>query len=301
MTSASASSPARPVELGLLPAARLVRVAVVFTAGLLLLTAAWLLVRRLGGALHEPLSGSALLLLGALLGSTLAAAGLIERRIVPGPGFGWILGLPVSRSLLTGAALMLGIAVSLPSSPAATLIVFWAFVLAGTVSAWSLIRLVPWRARGTTRSEEVRIAGIEVQGPSGRTVPGSDSEHRFPAFAESDEESEAEETLLPDDVSQRVVRARDERGAEIVYGTVRCDFVAGQRQQSVHIAFCPPLRAIASLTTDQVAGPPVQIKPVLVETYGAGLEVKLASPSKGPTQVQIQFFAFERPADDLAE
>ncbi len=299
MTSASASSPARPVESGLLPAARLVRVAVVFSAGLLLFTAAWIFIRRFGGASLEPLSSSALLLLGTLLGSMLAATGLIERRTDPGSEFGWISRWPVSRCLLTAAAWMLAIAVSLPGSPASVLIVFWACVLAGTWRAWSPIRLVPWIVRRSSRHAETgRIDGPEPA--ANQSLSGLDAECRLPAFSESDEEPE-EETLLPDDVSQRVVRARDERGAEMVYGTVRCDFLAGQRQQNVHIAFCPPLRAIASLTTDQVAGPAVQIKPVLVETFGAGLEVKLAAPSKGPTQVQIQFFAFEKPADDSAD
>jgi hypothetical protein len=56
--------------------------------------------------------------------------------------------------------------------------------------------------------------------------------------------------------------------------------------------------SIAEFTVDQLAGPAVQVKTMSVETYGAGLEAKLASPSKGPTEVQIQFFAFARSPND---
>jgi hypothetical protein len=275
---------------------------VVFTAGLLSITAAWLLIRRFGGALLEPLPSSALLVIGASLGALLAVAGLLERRILRSAAFGWISGLPVLRILLTSGVWMLGIAVSLPGNSTATLIVFWAFIVVGTAGAWSPVGLVSWIVRRTCRRNGIGRIDVSEPPPSGRAISGSDPERRLPAFSEADEEAEEEEeTLLPEEVSQRIVRARDERGAEIVYGTVRCDFVAGQRQQSIHIAFCPPLRAIANLTTDQVAGPAVQIKPMLVETFGAGLEVKLGAPSKGLTQVQIQFFAFEKPADDVAE
>jgi hypothetical protein len=97
-----------------------------------------------------------------------------------------------------------------------------------------------------------------------------------------------------------MTRAREENGVEVVYGVVRCDFAAAQRQQNLHIAFCPPLERVPELTTDQIDGPIVRIKPSMVETYGAGLEVKLQAPCSEPTSVQVLFYACEKTAHDGA-
>jgi hypothetical protein len=114
----------------------------------------------------------------------------------------------------------------------------------------------------------------------------------------SEELMESDESdVLPPGVSQRVTRARDEHGEEVVFGLVRCEFAPGERQQNVHIAFCPPLHRVPHLSTDQIDGPAVKIKTSLVETFGAGLEVKLVSPSSQPASVQIQFYACEKPMD----
>ena len=101
--------------------------------------------------------------------------------------------------------------------------------------------------------------------------------------------------LLSPNVSQRITRGKEENGVEAVFGVVRCDFAVGQRQQNLHIAFCPPLERVPELTTDQIDGPIVKIKPSMVEVFGAGLEVKLPAPCSEPTSVQVQFYAFEKP------
>lgn len=171
---------------------------------------------------------------------------------------------------------------------------FWLVALAGTMAAWfPRLRWSPADGgrRVDTNSKAADRLGLFPADAVGTAAgdPGVDYE--------SDREvadTEESEQLLPEHVSQRIVRARDERGAEVVFGTVRCRFSPGQRQQSIHLAFCPPLPRLAQLETDQVAGPSVQIKTVTAETFGAGLEVKLAASSKVPTEVQIQFFAFEK-------
>jgi hypothetical protein len=270
-----------------------------FAAVLLLMTAGWLLVRRVGGALQEPLSGSAQVLLGGLLSSMLLAAGHIERRTAAGTCPGWDSWPLLARVLLSVAALMLGAAVTLPGSSVPASSAFWLLILAGAVPAWLRFALSP-RFKLRELEQEPCDAVARSCGSRDAILPW-DVDGCSSAECEADEDEDSEQQLLPDDVLQRVVRARDQGGSEIVYGTVRCGFVDGQRQQNIHLAFCPPLQTLAHFATDQVSGPAVQIKTVVAETFGVGLEAKLTSPSKGPTEVQIQFFAFERPPGGEAE
>jgi hypothetical protein len=279
--------------------ARLIRVVVMFAAVLLLMTAGWLLVRRVGGALQEPLSGAAQVLLGSLLSSMLLAAGPIERRTAAGTSPGrdsWPL---LACMLISMAAVMLGAAITLPGSSVLASSAFWLLILAGAVPAWLRFALLP-RFERRDLEQEPCDAVARLSGSREAVLPW-DVEGCASAECEVDEDEDSEQQLLPDDVLQRVVRARDQGGSEIVYGTVRCRFVDGQRQQSIHLAFCPPLQTLAHFATDQVSGPTVQIKTVVAETFGVGIEAKLTSPSKGPTEVQIQFFAFERPPGGEAE
>ena len=117
------------------------------------------------------------------------------------------------------------------------------------------------------------------------------SSSAFPLI-ENGVEGDTEELLAAAE-SQRMSRVRDSLGGEIVSGLVRCSFEPGERQRDIHLAFCPPLRRIPHLSTEQVEGPPARIRTTLVESFGVGLEVKLTSLSSEPASVQIQFFACE--------
>jgi hypothetical protein len=116
------------------------------------------------------------------------------------------------------------------------------------------------------------------------------------ALVEEDESSE----MLPEGVSQRITRAREGDG-EMIYGILRCDFAPNLRQQNIHIAFCPPLKSRPQFSVDQVDGPTARIRSTVVESYGAGMEVKLQSASSEPSSVQLQFYAYEaQPTDATA-
>ncbi|MCH5376296.1 MAG: hypothetical protein JJ992_20185 [Planctomycetes bacterium] len=275
-----------------MPAIHLLRVLVLFATSTLMLTACWLLIRRFRGALQEPLSPAGLLLLGAVLAAALSASrflrrGLTDRHTRPGQASAF-----VSQVIMTLAALISGISVSLPNTPVVTLVAFWALVAGSVLIAWAPVG----RVRRTQEQGNRLDAGCSDR-RSGALEVVDGIDRGGENASEFDERADSDDAFLPDGVSQRIVRARDERGAEVVYGTVRCEFAVGQRQQNVHIAFCPPLRSIAEFTADQVSGSAVQVKAVMVEIFGVGLEVKLASPSKEQAEVQIQFFAFEKPTN----
>ncbi len=194
----------------------------------------------------------------------------------------WMLARRLTGTLQVSATAMLG---------------FWLLAFAGALAVW--FPLPRWSraarrhlfdANGTVTERSSSLAAD----PAGMAAGCAGFDGESDREVAEDEESEP---LLPEHVSQRLVRARDDRGTEVVFGTVRCRFDPGQRQQTIHVAFCPPLQKLAQLETDQVAGPTVQIKTVTAETFGVGLEAKLASSSKAPTEVQIQFFAFEKSPD----
>ncbi len=143
-------------------------------------------------------------------------------------------------------------------------------------------------------------SGPASPGPTRRITPSAagdaDCDAPSPLFSLSAATVEGDVSeLLPPGSSQRISRSQDEAGGEIVSGLVRCSFAPSERQRDLHLAFCPPLKRIPQFSAEQVEGPPARIRPSQVETFGVGLEVKLAALSSEPTSVQIQFFACEEP------
>ena len=265
---------------------------------LLLIVGSWLLMRRLAGAFERPLQPAGLIATALLLG---AWSGLAR--------WAWHAGRRAGETRLSwpdqvfGILTMVGVvvfgaAVSLPGSSASALGTFWSVLLA-TETVWFL-SFRPLRESGDplwneTRLAEATTAADSITGASAMaTLP-----IEFPLLGSSAENETGE--LLALDESQRITRARDARGSEVVSGFVRCSFGPHQRQRDIHLAFCPPLKRLPHFSVEQVEGPPARIRASLIETFGVGLEVKLASLNSEPTSVQLQFFACEELSDgDLA-
>ena len=74
-------------------------------------------------------------------------------------------------------------------------------------------------------------------------------------------------------------------------GWLRMPFAAGQRNGSVHVAFCPPLRATPELLVEQIGGPEARVKTAQLLPYGVRLDLKLAVAPEEPASVLLQFFA----------
>lgn len=277
----------------------LIRLVLLAAAGFLLSVSGVLLVRRLMGAFAHPLAPAAMIVFSATITVLVAAVRALWRRIsqldtTSTRGGGLLLNV-----LLSLGVFCLATSLSLPESGALPLGVFWCIVVAGELVGWSpyygrLVRGFRTRRSNNRQPDDVTSPTIEVLS----------HEHSVRTLDENemtDEEGEDDGfELLPPGVSQRMTRAREENGAEVMYGVLRCDFAAGQRQQNLHVAFCPPLERVPELTTDQIDGPIVRIKPSMVETYGAGLEVKLQAPCNEPTCVQVLFYACEQAVHDAA-
>lgn len=270
---------------------RLVGLLVWSTAGFLASASLWILLRRLQGQLQQPLPAPMLIALGLVLAGLVVAAEAVGRRsgFQPNARSAWRqVGGPAALSL---AVVLLGVAVSLPANQLSSTALLWLAILFGITAAWgkSARRANKPPSPGIGRPEAGSLIGRQDgERPEFDRIAGDSTLH-----LEEVDEPEAEDGLLPAGVSQRIIRARDERGSEVIYGTLRCEIAPGQRQLSVHVAFCPPLARIGDFTADQLTGPAAQIKTSILEAFGAGLELKLAVPSKEPVDVQLQFFAFE--------
>jgi len=250
----------------------------------------WLLARRFGGALVQPLDAAGLIAAAVMLSVLSAGARWRPRnrkQAVCGPSRAD----QVQHALATVGLFASGVALSLPSSPLGELALFWCLLLAAE-GAWFAIGRFP----GALRKGWPGIAAANKAKDSAGGRDASCAVSSPPPFSVAAPAIEGDDSeLLPPGSLQRISRFQEEVGGEIVSGLVRCSFAANERQRDLHLAFCPPLKRIPQFSAEQVEGPPARIRPSLVETFGVGLEVKLAALSSEPTSVQIQFFACEEP------
>ena len=85
------------------------------------------------------------------------------------------------------------------------------------------------------------------------------------------------------------------------YGWLRATFEAGQRTESIHVAFCPPFLQTPKMHVEQLDGPTTRIKVAQLLPYGARLELRLAEASgNAVVEAIIGFSAFETPDQDAA-
>ncbi|NLF72142.1 MAG: hypothetical protein GX575_24175 [Candidatus Anammoximicrobium sp.] len=253
----------------------------------------WLLARRLGGALAQPLDSTgavaAAIVLILLAAAARWPAGKARRSASPPAR-----AERVVRWLTTAGIFVCGAALSPPNSPPGPLALFWGILLTAEAASFAARRF-----HGRRLPVGFDIAGnVEANSISDKSA-GNAAAWPPPALSESMGEEEEGE-LLPPGVSQRISRSQDEADGEIISGLVRCSFEPHERQRDIHLAFCPPLKQIPQFSAEQVEGPPARIRPSLVETFGVGLEVKLAALSSEPASVQIQFFACEEPIGEEA-
>jgi hypothetical protein len=95
----------------------------------------------------------------------------------------------------------------------------------------------------------------------------------------------------PEHITQQLTRVRDESGAETIRGTLRADFIPGQRHATLHVGFCPPLAALPKIAAEPTDGPDATIKIVQAFAHGARLDVRLEDPADEPCSVLIEFTA----------
>ena len=101
----------------------------------------------------------------------------------------------------------------------------------------------------------------------------------------------AEEPQPAEQMVQQLFRVRDAEGYEVIYGTVRADFLAGQRHAVVHVGFCPPLPAKPNVEADACQWPDARVLVAQALPHGVRLEVKLREPAEEACYVPIDMAA----------
>ena len=94
-----------------------------------------------------------------------------------------------------------------------------------------------------------------------------------------------------DNIVQQLYRLRDPQGCEVIYGTVRADFVAGQRTAVVHVGFCPPLAYQPEIEAEALPGSFAKLKIVQALAHGTRLDARLPAPAQTDCRVWIDLAA----------
>jgi len=94
-----------------------------------------------------------------------------------------------------------------------------------------------------------------------------------------------------EEIVQQLYRVRDDQGQEIIYGTLRADFKAGQRTAVVHVGFCPPLPHIPQIEAESHPGTSARINVVQSLAHGTRLDVRLPAPAEADRHILIDMAA----------
>ncbi|MDE0735066.1 MAG: hypothetical protein OSB47_04530 [Pirellulaceae bacterium] len=268
-------APTSSAELAITLSRYLVRV----TLGLFLLLFLVLLTRQRAGMLTQPVPAGGLVALGGLLAVLFAWfhgthwQRFANHRINPAGYLEWLLPL----LLTTLVTLSVG---RVPGSSQTALLAMWGFLGTSEVT-WILALLITRRGQrspGRTSSPAI---------PPQPVVPDSVE----PGVAESFMDTPTGA------LTQQMTRSLQEDGSELIFAATQADFETGQRTQTVHLAFCPPLQQPPSMKCNQLDGPACRIKIAESQIYGARFEIRLQDRCPQPVQVRFQVEARSNPAD----
>jgi hypothetical protein len=92
---------------------------------------------------------------------------------------------------------------------------------------------------------------------------------------------------------QTLTRYRTADGLETIHAQLRVEFAPGDRDATLHIAFCPPfthLPTVEAYLTDDIAA---DVKLTQVLHHGAQTEIRLPTPARGLNSVNLELIATE--------
>lgn len=101
------------------------------------------------------------------------------------------------------------------------------------------------------------------------------------------------EPTSPDaaNVLQWMTRTRPSDGSEAIEGGMRVTFEAGQRQQALHIALCPPLPGVPEVECEVLDEADVLVNVAAARPYGLRLEARRDGDMTLPLTTEIGFVA----------
>lgn len=262
-----------------LPVTRETIASAVYSTGMALLVTcsvilAW---RRAGGALTTPLSAGSLLLSATIVSAatlgTLQAARIWQRRISKRRHIALVASVLAATGLITTT-------LSLPGTSSWGMAALW---LPTLLALATHTLLVTWQDETTRVATRTRPQSSSKTN-SPKRVFRVDQAHTAPVPAPH---------FPPQNVTQQLTRSSTEDGRDECQGWIRANFEEGQRQQVVHLAFCPPFSTLPELTTSLADGQSVEVKHAQLMPYGARVELKRDRSAKEPSVALLRFSAVE--------
>jgi hypothetical protein len=230
--------------------------------------ALFLAVRRMTGALVEPLPPLALAATATLALAWAWSTRAIAVRIMP---------RGLLRSLANWAPLAIMLVAAVACSYPGHRGIDWV--------VWAPAIAAAWLTPAAFKSNSHSIAG-EPRSP----VLGAPVERGSPAMGTEDSQGE----LL-----QQLTRVRLAESRDAVHGVLVAEFAAGQDIATLYVGFCPPFDQLPHVEAEVADGPAATIKIVQVLHNGARLDVALTGPASDATRVSVEFLAAE-PGDTPA-
>lgn len=277
LTRADAAMPVGPGR----QAELVVRAGLAALLGVLLITAAVLLLRRVLGALVAPLPPAVLAVAGISLAAVAGVVRTASRRMPSSGGAGdWRWPVQILTSL---AVLAVAFSVSVPGSGWLGLTGLWGAVLVGEALSWRPFRIPslrwPYRLPRLSALRRVSKLPARIDPPHRPTPHGARADLSHPKVA------------LAAEVLQQLTRRQLADGVEELAGLLRVSFAPGQRTENVHVAFCPPFAMAPQLTVAQLGGPPARMKTAQLLPYGVRIDLKLSGPAETDASVLLEFSA----------
>lgn len=116
------------------------------------------------------------------------------------------------------------------------------------------------------------------------------NEHLFADPSNFQELDESQEHELDEGILQQLFRVRED-DQEVIYGTVRAQFDAGQRHATIHVGFCPPLARSPSVEAEACDLAEAKVKVAQAMAHGVRLDVRLSQPADEACSVAIDLAA----------
>lgn len=223
---------------------------------LFVLLALLLAVRRLSGAVTQPIAGPILVPLAA----TIAAASVLLRL--------WI--MPLRLDALQQRSVLFWLLVAAPS-PAVAL--FLAAVMTPGTNGLAAFAAL--------------LLAAAIEGLFWRHLAVALRPREVPATNSTDAAEIAAEESYPANLLQQIVRTREGSG-EAIHAVLRGELQPGEQTHVLHVAFCPPLADAPRLEAFISGEIDADVKLTAAYGFGARLEVQLAQPAAEATSVLVE-------------
>jgi hypothetical protein len=220
-----------------------------------------LALRRLAGAMSQPLPAGWLLAVAAIL---VAAGFFVRAARFALPGSAALFALPGIACLLLLAT------ITLPGTAAVDAALSWFILVAVEGIAWL----------GHLRSR-VAVASRALS----RSLPPAQASQE-PVLADEGPELETE-AEIPAGLIQRMTRLRAADG-ESIHALIIARIPPGDRLAVVHLAFCPTLAARPELTAHTLDESDAEVRIVQAETFGVRIEARLPQAESTPRRAVIE-------------